>query len=153
MAVGEAGEPRVLEEVSSGKEEEEGDEVEVEEEVDERGTRCLRHTWWINRPACRTPEGRKAGVLLSSGFVVSLKAYQCPRAPSPFRAEGALVDIINNVVGLERLCAVPARENFRSLSRCGCFSGGSFCICLRWLPSIQRACVDVGGATISPESG
>ena len=56
--MGEAGEPRVLEEVSSGEEEEEGDEVEVEEEVDERGrvlwrysTRCLRHAWWINRPA------------------------------------------------------------------------------------------------------
>jgi hypothetical protein len=47
MAAGKAGEPRVLEEVSSGEEEEEGDKVEVEEEVDERGTRCLRRVWWI----------------------------------------------------------------------------------------------------------
>ena len=74
----------MLEEVSSGEEEEEGDEVEVEEEVDERGTRCLRHAWWINRPACCTPEGRRTGVLLSSGFVVSLRLTSVLVRPRSF---------------------------------------------------------------------
>ena len=49
----------MLEGVSSREEEEEGDEVEVEEEVDERGARCLRHVGWINHPAHRTPDVRR----------------------------------------------------------------------------------------------
>ena len=93
MAAGEAGEPHVLEEVSSGEEEvveEEGDEVDVEEVVGElerlRGTRCLRRAWWIEPPRVPHSGGSQTGVLLSSGFLVSLGLTGCPRTPSPSRA-------------------------------------------------------------------
>jgi hypothetical protein len=91
---------------------------------------------WINRPACRTPEGSRTGVLLSRGFVVSLWLTRSVLVPPlPFvRAEGALVDDKQNRGLRAPICRAGTRNLSVLVACCGCFSGRyvlvvSLCVC------------------------